>query len=66
MSSASAAVQRVNDVTAAPTPEPAPPQGDPLDLDDLARRLYPRMKPLLQKDLWLDRERAGLLADLHR
>ena len=27
-------------------------------------RLYPKLRPYLRKDLWLDRERAGLLADL--
>lgn len=27
-------------------------------------RLYPKLRPYLRKDLWLDRERSGLLADL--
>jgi hypothetical protein len=41
-------------------------QQDPLppDLDELAMRLYPRLRPYLRKDLWLDRERSGMLADL--
>lgn len=30
-----------------------------LDLDDLARRLYPRLRPYLRKELSLDRERAA-------
>jgi hypothetical protein len=30
------------------------------DLDDLARKLYPRIRPYLKKELWLDRERAGM------
>ncbi len=42
-----------------------PPQADePADLDELAMRLYPKLRPYLRKDLWLDRERSGLLADL--
>ena len=35
----------------------------PPDIDELARRLYPRLRPYLKRELWLDRERAGLLAD---
>ena len=35
-----------------------------MDLDDLARRLYPRIRPYLKRELWLERERAGMLADL--
>lgn len=66
--------------TPAPTPQPAPvplqrttvsapppaPNDDPEppDLDELAMRLYPKLRPYLRKDLWLDRERSGLLADL--
>jgi hypothetical protein len=38
----------------------------PEELDDLAKRLYPRIRPYLRKDLWLDRERSGRLADLNR
>jgi len=34
------------------------------DLDDLARRLYPKIRPYLKRELWLDRERAGMLVDL--
>ncbi len=59
----------------APTPAPVPvkrtsvsppPRQDPSppDLDELAMRLYPRLCPYLRKDLWLDRERSGMLADL--
>jgi hypothetical protein len=32
-------------------------------LDDLARKLYPKIRPYLKRELWLDRERAGMLAD---
>jgi len=35
-----------------------------MDMDDLARRLYPKIRPYLKRELWLDRERAGMLADL--
>ncbi len=53
-------VQRTNaSPPPAPKDEPAPP-----DLDELAMRLYPKLRPYLRKDLWLDRERSGLLADL--
>jgi len=45
---------------AAPVPAAA---AVPPDIDELARRLYPRLRPYLKRELWLDRERAGLLAD---
>lgn len=34
------------------------------DLDDLSRRLYDRIRDRLKAELYLDRERAGLLSDL--
>jgi len=34
-----------------------------LDLDVLARRLYPRLRPYLRKELWVGRERAGAITD---
>jgi hypothetical protein len=34
------------------------------DLDDLAHRLYPKIRPYLKRELWLDRERAGSLTGL--
>jgi len=34
------------------------------DLDALARKLYPMIRPYLKRELWLDRERAGMLTDL--
>jgi hypothetical protein len=42
---------------------PAPPEAGAAggDLDELARQLYPRIRPYLKKELWLDRERAGML-----
>jgi hypothetical protein len=54
---------------ASPPPAPGAP-GAPTaaaapgaNLDDLARRLYPKLRPYLRKELWLDRERAGVLTD---
>jgi Domain of unknown function (DUF4157) len=40
-------------------PEPAP----PLDLDELARRVYGQVRTQLRSELLIDRERAGLLTD---
>ena len=50
-------------VTASAAPAPAAGTGGPGggDLDDLARKLYPKIRPYLKKELWLDRERAGML-----
>ena len=62
-------VQRVDAPAATPPAAAAPAPGAPGagassgDLDDLARRLYPKIRPYLKKELWLDRERAGLLMD---
>jgi hypothetical protein len=36
---------------------------DDLDLDELALRLYDRLRSKLRLELLLDRERAGLLSD---
>lgn len=44
----------------APTPAPTG------DIDELARRLFDPLVARLRAELWLDRERAGLLTDLHR
>jgi uncharacterized protein DUF4157 len=43
----------------APAPEPAP----PIDIDDLARRVYGQVRTQLRSELLIDRERAGLLTD---
>ncbi|HEY8202376.1 MAG TPA: hypothetical protein VII47_13610 [Actinomycetota bacterium] len=65
-------VQRVDAPAATPPAAAAPTPGAPGagassgDLDDLARRLYPKIRPYLKKELWLDRERAGLLRDSGR
>jgi hypothetical protein len=55
-----------------PATEPAPAPaavaggagGGTQDLDDLAQRLYPKIRPYLKRELWLDRERAGSLTGL--
>jgi Domain of unknown function (DUF4157) len=36
---------------------------DPVSLDELASRVYPRLRGLLRGELLIDRERSGLLAD---
>lgn len=48
---------------AAPPPTPGTPA---LDLDDLARRLIEPLSARLKTELWLDRERAGIVTDLRR
>lgn len=55
-------VQRVT--ATAPATEAQHDGPEPQDLDELAMRLYPKLRPYLRKELWLDRERSGLLADL--
>jgi hypothetical protein len=37
---------------------------DPAGLDELARRLYPRLHRELRLELLVDRERSGLLSDI--
>jgi hypothetical protein len=43
-------------------PAPAAPAGT--DLDEMARRLFEPLSARLRAELWLDRERAGLMTDL--
>ncbi len=38
----------------------------PTDLDELARRLFDPLSARLRNELWMDRERAGLVTDLRR
>jgi hypothetical protein len=59
------------EATAAPAPTasagPTPPAAAPTaDLDELARRLYGRLRVMLKHELRLDRERAGLLTASRR
>jgi hypothetical protein len=54
-----AAAAAPSQAVAAPASEPAP----PIDLDDLARRVYGQVRTQLRSELLIDRERAGLLTD---
>ena len=38
----------------------------PTDLDELARRLFDPLSARFKSELWLDRERAGMVTDLRR
>jgi hypothetical protein len=58
-STPSPAVAAAPQTEQAPTPEPAP----PIDIDDLARRVYGQVRTQLRSELLIDRERAGLLTD---
>ena len=49
--------------TRSATPDP-PGMADRGDVDELARRLYPRIRDNLRHELIIDRERAGRLSDL--
>ncbi|MGI5218980.1 hypothetical protein [Nocardia sp. CA-290969] len=63
--------ESVTDFGAPATPGTAPPAsttGPPAglaspDIDELARRLYEPIVTRIKTELWLDRERAGLLSD---
>jgi len=46
---------------AAPTPAAAATPST--DLDEMARRLYEPLSARLRAELWLDRERAGVMSD---
>ncbi|MCR8691623.1 hypothetical protein GSM98_20840 [Rhodococcus rhodochrous] len=51
--------------TATPIADAAPPAGPltGMNIDDLANRLYEPIATRIKTELWLDRERAGLLAN---
>jgi len=51
--------------TTTPAATAAPPaeEAAPIDLDDLARRVYGQVRTQLRSELLIDRERAGLLTD---
>jgi hypothetical protein len=51
--------------SAAPATTAAPPADEPapIDLDELARRVYGQVRTQLRSELLIDRERAGLLTD---
>ena len=42
---------------------PATEEVAPIDLDDLARRIFGQVRTQLRSELLIDRERAGLLTD---
>ena len=44
-------------------PAPAAAGTSPTDLDEMARRLYEPLSARLRAELWLDRERAGVMSD---
>ncbi len=50
--------------TASAAPAPAPAGAPPTDLDEMARRLYEPLSARLRAELWLDRERAGVMSDV--
>ena len=50
----------------APAPAPAAAGAGPTDVEELARRLFDPLAARLKAELWLDRERAGLVTDLRR
>jgi hypothetical protein len=54
--------------TSGPVSTPSPPSAagttSATDLDELARRLYEPLSARLRAELWLDRERAGLMSDV--
>jgi len=61
------AVSRVSAGTAAPETSGAsagPRQASETEMDELARRLYDRLRSRLKTELLVDRERAGFLTDL--
>lgn len=54
------------EIPATPVPAPAPVSAAPAggDIDELVNRLYDPLAARLRAELWLDRERAGVLMDL--
>ncbi len=62
--SAAASPPSVTPAPAATPPGGAAPGTSDADLDELGRRLYPRIRDHLKAELTIDRERAGLLNDL--
>jgi hypothetical protein len=63
-----AAASELSDASPAPPIETAaPPAAAPgaksADLDELARRLYEPLTARLRAELWLDRERAGVMSN---
>jgi hypothetical protein len=61
-----AAVQPTAASGPAPSPAGAPTAGGATDIDELAHRLFEPLSTRLRAELWLDRERAGLITDPRR
>ncbi|HEX4981973.1 MAG TPA: DUF4157 domain-containing protein, partial [Ilumatobacteraceae bacterium] len=61
--STTSSVATTSSNTDTPTPTPNP-SDDPAQLEELARRLYPRFRTRLRQDLLADRERSGRLFDV--
>jgi hypothetical protein len=65
--SSASSLEPASDTSSAPPAVPAPPPppaGTPsADLDEMARRLYEPLSARLKAELWLDRERAGVMSD---
>jgi hypothetical protein len=61
----SVSMDTASEPTAAPAPAagPATTAGSAANLDEMARRLYEPLAARLREELWLDRERAGLMSD---
>ncbi|MGB4892054.1 MAG: hypothetical protein WBP09_10340, partial [Propionicimonas sp.] len=63
-------VSAMSEPAAAPVPGgPGPAGGEgaggtAANLDEMARRLYEPLAARLREELWLDRERAGLMSDV--
>ncbi len=57
------AVQAAAEPGTPPPAAPSEPGTAGTDLDELARRLYGRLRVMLKHELRLDRERAGLLTN---
>jgi len=67
---APAAAPEPPDPSPGPPPAAAAPPSVPVgssaaDLEEMARRLYEPLSARLRAELWLDRERAGLMTDAH-
>ena len=51
-------------VSVSPTAATGPSQASESEMDELARKLYDRIRGRLKTELLVDRERAGFLTDL--
>lgn len=63
---ASAAEAEAPSTTVTTTQPPAPAGPSTTNVDELVNRIYDPLAARLRAELWLDRERAGVLMELHR